>query len=388
DPAKSSYIPLGGGGFANTGRLKSTRVTYNHHDGTPHSEEQDFFIKIASADITTIVNAAGVAESIDKAEEMMRGEFAGLNAISDYSPHLCPRALAWGPVDNRKRQWFLATDFLHLEGYSRSEEASLAQRLGELHSKPAPPAPSRRRPASRTATPKGIGIVVNFAQEGPTTHSTSDGERQFGFPVPTYCGDTRQPNEFRRSWADFYGEQRLMMILRESEHRNGKDAVLREAVERTVKEVVPRLLGDGHLGYDKNGNGSGITPVVVHGDLWAGNASWGKILRTGEHSDYGGGDDDDEAGSAAVIYDCSACYAHNEYELGIMKMFGGFGSNFYEPYHKIVPKTEPVEEYADRILLYELYHRLNHHAIFGGGYRSGAMSAMKTLIKKYGGEKQ
>jgi fructosamine-3-kinase len=37
-----------------------------------------------------------------------------------------------------------------------------------------------------------------------------------------------------------------------------------------------------------------------------------------------------------------------------MKMFGGFGSAFFEAYHRIVPKTEPVEEYEDRLRLYEL----------------------------------
>jgi hypothetical protein len=30
------------------------------------------------------------------------------------------------------------------------------------------------------------------------------------------------------------------------------------------------------------------------------------------------------------------------------------------------------------------YHHLNHYAIFGGGYRGGAVSIMKRLIKKYG----
>lgn len=30
------------------------------------------------------------------------------------------------------------------------------------------------------------------------------------------------------------------------------------------------------------------------------------------------------------------------------------------------------------------YHHLNHHAIFGAGYRSGAVSIMQRLIVKYG----
>ena len=87
-----------------------------------------------------------------------------------------------------------------------------------------------------------------------------------------------------------------------------------------------------------------------------------------------------------VVFDSSACYGHSEFELGIMKMFGGFGGSFLKEYHKLVPKTEPAEEYEDRVALYELYHHLNHHALFGGGYRSGAVSIMKNLIAKYGSD--
>ena len=136
-----------------------------------------------------------------------------------------------------------------------------------------------------------------------------------------------------------------MVILEESERRNGKDGGLREMVEITARKVVPALLGDGHLGYDRNGNGQGITPVVIHGDLWSGNADRGKIVGSGRK-------EDEEAGE--VVYDPSACYGHSEFELGIMKMFGGFGSTFFTAYHRIVPKTEPVEEYDDRVRLYEL----------------------------------
>lgn len=114
-----------------------------------------------------------------------------------------------------------------------------------------------------------------------------------------------------------------------------------------------------------------------------------------------------------VVFDSSACYAHSEFELGMMKMFGGFGSGFLTEYHQLVAKAEPIDEYEDRVALYELcavidglegsqrrhgahmppksrprpsyrylyldkhansstpeyrYHHLNHHALFGGGY--------------------
>jgi hypothetical protein len=135
----------------------------------------------------------------------------------------------------------------------------------------------------------------------------------------------------------------LLTILATSEERNGPDAGLRETVEKTAHKVVPRLLGDGHLGYTSSGEGENIVPVVVHGDLWSGNADWGRIVGSGR---------DETPGD--VVYDPSACYGHSEFELGIMHMFGGFGPRFFDQYHRIVPKTEPVAEYADRVELYEL----------------------------------
>jgi protein-ribulosamine 3-kinase len=150
-----------------------------------------------------------------------------------------------------------------------------------------------------------------------------------------------------------------------AEKSNGTEKELHNLVETTASKVVPRLLGDDHLN-----TGKGVTPVVVHGDLWSGNASAGTIGSQGGEPEE-------------VVYDPSACYAHSEYELGIMKMFGGFGGSFLKDYHELCPKTEPVKEYEDRVKLYELYHHLNHYALFGGGYKSGAASIMKSLIKKY-----
>jgi protein-ribulosamine 3-kinase len=235
---------------------------------------------------------------------------------------------------------FLVTDFLHLtsRSASRSSKApSLAAKLAKLHTTPTP-------------IPDGYDKPM------------------FGFPVPTCCGDTPQDNSYKESWADFYAENRLMFIVRHAEERGRKDNDLRKLVEKTATKVVPRLIGDDHLN-----NGQGVTPVVVHGDLWSGNASVGVIgSNKGEPED--------------VVYDSSACYAHSEFELGIMKMFGGFGGSFMKEYHQLCPKTEPVDEYDDRVQLYELYHHLNHYAMFGGSYRSGAVSIMKDLIKKYGSD--
>ena len=228
-------------------------------------------------------------------------------------PSLCPASLANGRLEENPEGAFLVTDFLDWSAASttsaekaeeKSAGLSLAAKLAKLHTTPA-------------SVPEGYSKPV------------------FGFPVPTCCGDSEQPNGYKESWAEFYAENRLLAILKKSERTNGKDAELRGMVEKTAGVVVPRLLGEGHLGGQK-----GIVPVVVHGDLWSGNKGSGRM----------GG----KGGVEEVVFDPSSCYAHAEFELGIMKMFGGFGGAFLREYHELCPKTEPVGEYEDRVSLYEL----------------------------------
>ncbi len=154
----------------------------------------------------------------------------------------------------------------------------------------------------------------------------------FGFPVSTCCGATRQDNTLTESWCDFFAERRLRAVLQEGTRRNGHDAELAETVERVAAVVVPRLLGDAHL--------KGVLPVVVHGDLWSGNHGRGRIAGKG--------------GVEEVVFDPACVYAHSEFELGIMRMFGGFGPRFWKEYDELVPRTEPAGEWEDRVSLYEL----------------------------------
>lgn len=281
---------------------------------------------------------------------MFEGEHASLNAIHAAVPSLCPKSFAWGAMDDGGG-YFLATEFLDMgrgfgrtrwSGKGKGSGMTLAEKLALLHTTPAP-------------VPDGYDRA------------------QFGFSVTTCCGETPQPNPYMSSWADFFAQNRLKAIIDQGERRNGKDPELRKLVMRTIDEVVPRLLKDGHLG-----GSNGIQPVVVHGDLWSGNKGRASFVgRGGRALDETGQTED-------VIFDPSACYAHSEYDHGIMMMFGGFGSSFWTEYHGKCPKTDPTEEYEDRVSLYESYHHLNHWAIFGGSYRSGATNLLKGLLKKYG----
>jgi fructosamine-3-kinase len=111
-------------------------------------------------------------------------------------------------------------------------------------------------------------------------------------------------------------------------------------MNRIISSVVPRLLAPGHL--RQGGSGEEIVPVLVHGDLWSGNHG------RGEMNDVEGG------GVEEVVFDPSACWAHGEYEWGIMRMFGGFGGRFEKEYGEVKGKDEPVGEWEDRVELYEL----------------------------------
>ena len=46
--------------------------------------------------------------------------------------------------------------------------------------------------------------------------------------------------------------------------------------------------------------------------------------------------------NSAVIFDPAPYYGHHEADIGIMKMFGGFGPNFFGEYRKIWPKKEVI----------------------------------------------
>lgn len=237
-----------------SGFSTTAKITTTTKDGT----EKHYFMKIGKG---------------KDAEVMFRGEHASLNAIHSVVPNLCPQSFAEGKLEDSPDGAFLVTDFLDMSGLStpRSNKEStntLPAKLAKLHTTPAP-------------IPNGYSKAV------------------FGFPEVTCCGDTEQPNGFTQSWADFYANNRLLAILKKIERSNGNDPSLRSLVERTAFETVPRLIGDDHLN-----NGNGVVPVTVHGDLWSGNKGRGRLGGQGAVED--------------VVFDPSACYAHSEYELGIV----------------------------------------------------------------------
>lgn len=148
----------------------------------------------------------------------------------------------------------------------------------------------------------------------------------FGFHVPTFCGATEQDNTPETSWKNFFSKRRVGDLI----DRIG-DAELLSLGQTLQERVIPELL-----------DALKIKPALLHGDLWSGNAGLSK------HT------------NRPIIFDPCSYYGHSEMELGITMMFGGFGDAFFNAYHDVVPKAEPVSRYDDRLQLYELYHHLNH----------------------------
>jgi fructosamine-3-kinase len=160
----------------------------------------------------------------------------------------------------------------------------------------------------------------------------------FGFEADTYCGPTRQDNTRSTSWVDFYRENRLRFLvdliadargLSTSEHRS-----------------LDRLL-DGLSGLLPHGP----SPSLIHGDLWSGNVM--------------------ESTRGPALFDPACAYADREMEFGITTLFGGFSERFFRAYQEAWPLPPGWRE---RIPLYQLYHLLNHHLIFGGHYGAEALA--------------
>ncbi|KAF9454089.1 fructosamine kinase [Macrolepiota fuliginosa MF-IS2] len=158
-------------------------------------------------------------------------------------------------------------------------------------------------------------------------------QRGFGFEVPTYCGATRQKNGWHDTWEKCYDA--LIGNLLEGLSKKGYEDLVGLG-EEVRNSVIPKLLGQ-----------LNIQPVLLHGDLWSGNV--GVDSSTGQ----------------PVIFDPSSYYGHNEADLAIARIFGGFPESFYAAYHRHYPKAEPVSQHSLRVELYELYHYLNHTLLFG-----------------------
>ncbi|KAG8545043.1 hypothetical protein GDO81_021464 [Engystomops pustulosus] len=101
-----------------------------------------------------------------------------------------------------------------------------------------------------------------------------------------------------------------------------------------------------------------IVPALLHGDLWEANV----------------GEDD----RGPILFDPGSFYGHSEYELSIGDMFGDRCGDFYEAYHRKIPKSPGFEL---RQPLYQLFHSLNNWNHFGSAFRRSTLDLMRYLLQ-------
>ncbi|QJX03260.1 fructosamine kinase [Alcanivorax sp. IO_7] len=119
--------------------------------------------------------------------------------------------------------------------------------------------------------------------------------------------------------------------------RQARDRGLPPRAVQAVEAVMARA-PDWLAGLD-------IRPALVHGDLWQGNVA---ALADG----------------TPVIYDPAAHYGHGETDLAMLGLFGAVPDALYHAYGQ-----DPHDrDFQHRTRLYNLYHLLNHHNLFGGPY--------------------
>lgn len=170
---------------------------------------------------------------------------------------------------------------------------------------------------------------------------------RYGFHFDNYLGHSPQANEWRESWLEFWRQQRLERQLSLFADEAGSNDPLLQ-LGQALLNGLDSLLGD----IDEEA-------VLLHGDLWSGNA------------------DADQAGEP-VIFDPASYYGHREAEIGMMRLFGGFGPRCEAAYQEVWPFQEGHER---RITLYRLYHELNHLNLFGSPYYRTCLATMDALLQ-------
>ena len=201
-------------------------------------------------------------------------------------------------------------------------------------------------------------LVLEWVDEAG--RGSPEGEAEFGRALarlhrtgaPTFgrqdrrtTGSLALPNDPCVTWVEFYGERRLGGLLRIARDRQALPASALRKLERTIERL------------DSLG-GPVEPPARLHGDLWAGN----RLV--------------DRSGRPWLID--PACHGgHREYDLAMMRLFGGFGPECFAGYAIERPLADGWEA---RVPLHQLAPLTVHAIKFGGGYAAATEHALDAVM--------
>ena len=200
-------------------------------------------------------------------------------------------------------------------------------------------------------------LVLEWVELGIPTRSTEAefgralaalhgaGAASFGREDRRSTGSRGLPNEPCTIWAEFYGSQRLIPLAKLA--RDGR--ALPESAVSDLERVADRL--DDLVGPPG-------PPARLHGDLWAGN----HLV---------------DADGLSWLIDPAAFGGHREFDLAMMRLFGGFGEETFTAYAEVTPLADG---WIDRIPLNQLAPLVVHAIKFRGGYVAATQRALASLL--------
>lgn len=191
------------------------------------------------------------------------------------------------------------------------------------------------RPNSQTEIDLGRALAALHQIQTP----------RFGREDQRSTGSRGLPNTPTDTWAEFYATQRLIPLaaLAAAESALPSDAI------KSVYATAERL--DAYGASDE-------PAALLHGDLWAGNRLIG-------------------AGGVSWLIDPASHGGHREFDLAMMRLFGGYEQACFDAYQDAYPLQDGWEQ---RIPLHQLAPLIVHAIKFGGGYVASTRSALARLL--------
>lgn len=165
----------------------------------------------------------------------------------------------------------------------------------------------------------------------------------FGRQDRRTTGSRGLPNEPCATWAHFYATQRLAPLAHLA---RGVSALPNAAIADLERLADPDRL--------EVFGAADEPPARLHGDLWAGN----RLV---------------DAGGRSWLIDPAAHGGHREFDLAMMRLFGGFGEACFAAYADAQPLADGWE---DRVSLHQIAPLVVHAIKFGGAYVGGAVAAI------------
>jgi fructosamine-3-kinase len=190
---------------------------------------------------------------------------------------------------------------------------------------------------------RAMADEAGFGRGLAAMHRT--GAPYFGRSDGRTTGSQALPNDPCDTWVEFFAERRLRPLARLAAER----AAIPPALCSALGGVADRLED---LGVSVE------TPARLHGDLWAGN----RMI--------------DQAGQSWLI-DPAAHGGHREFDLAMMRLFGGFGEDAFRAYDEVFQLADGWEQ---RIRLHQLAPLAVHAIKFGGGYVGALEDALASVL--------